>query len=61
MEESRERAYWQEQKIKRGTLPPAAFSSSLRAVFQIKGSVAYVFRSEYKEGVVKVLAVLESN
>ena len=61
MEESRERAYWQEQKIKRGALPPAAFSSSLRAVFQIKGSVAYVFRSDYKEGVAKIVAVLESN
>ena len=61
MEESRERAYWQEQKIKKGTLPPAAFSSSLRAVFQIKGSVAYVFRSDYKQGVAKVVAVLASD
>lgn len=61
MEESRERAYWQEQKIKKGTLPPAAFSSSLRAVFQIKGSVAYVFRSDYKQGVAKVVAVLTSD
>ena len=61
MEQSRERSYWQEQKIKRGVLPPPAFSNSLRAVFQISGSVSYVFRSDYKEGVAKILAVLESD
>ena len=58
MEESRERSYWQEQKIRGGTMPPATFSNLLKAVFKVNGSVGYVFRSDYKEGVVKVLMVL---
>ena len=58
MEQTREKSYWQEQKIRKGTLPPATFSNLLKAVFKVNGSVGYVFRSDYKEGVVKVLMVL---
>ncbi len=39
-------------------MPPATFSNLLKAVFKVNGSVGYVFRSDYKEGVVKVLMVL---
>ena len=60
MEQSRERSYWQEQKIRKGLMPPATFSNLLMAVFKVNGSVSYVFRSDYKQGVVKILAVLAS-
>jgi hypothetical protein len=58
MELSRELSYWQEQKIRKGIMPPATFSNLLKAVYKVKGSVSYVFRSNYKAGVVKILAVL---
>jgi ABC-type phosphate transport system substrate-binding protein len=60
MEQSREKSYWQEQKIRTGTLPPITFSNLLKAVFKVNGAVSYVFRSDYKEGVVKIIMVLAS-
>ncbi|MDJ0764106.1 MAG: hypothetical protein QNJ97_14080 [Myxococcota bacterium] len=53
-----ERQYWQDLKIRKGAAEPPVFSQPLRAVFHLKGSVSYVFRSQYKEGVVKVLLVI---
>ncbi len=58
MDEDLERSYWQDQKIRSGTVPPVAFRKALKAVFNIKGSVSYVFRSQYMKGVVKILTVL---
>jgi ABC-type phosphate transport system substrate-binding protein len=60
MDQSREQSYWQEQKIRKGLMPPASFSNLLMAVFKVNGSVSYVFRRDYKQGVVKILAVLAS-
>lgn len=53
-----ELTYWQERKIKAGVTPPAEFGNTLKAVFKLKGAVSYVYRSEYKDGVAKVLLVL---
>lgn len=58
MTAAEEAGYWQDQKIRRGLEGPAEFTNPLKAVFRIKGSVSYVFRSDYKEGVAKVLLVI---
>ncbi len=57
-DEDLEQSYWQDQKIRAGLVPPVSFTKLLKAVFNIKGSVSYVFRDMYKEGVVKIIAVL---
>ncbi|MDJ0764103.1 MAG: hypothetical protein QNJ97_14065 [Myxococcota bacterium] len=58
MTTNEEQQYWQDLKIRKGAAEPPVFSQPLRAVFHLKGSVSYVFRSQYKEGVVKVLLVI---
>jgi len=58
MDQDLERSYWQDQKIRTGLVPPVTFRQLLKAVFNIRGSVSYVFRSQYREGVVKILLVL---
>lgn len=58
MDPSLEGAYWENQKIRYGMSPPAEFSIPLRAVFALKGSIGYVFRKDFKEGVAKVLLVI---
>ena len=58
MDGNNEASYWEQQKIKTGLTPPSEFAGTVKAVFSVKGSVGYCFRSEYKEGVVKVLLVL---
>jgi len=55
MTASEEERYWQDRKIKFGTKKPADIGNRLKIVFKVKGAVSYVFRSEYKKGVVKVL------
>ncbi len=58
MDESLEANYWEQQKIKTGLTPPVEFAGTVKAVFSVKGSIGYCLRSEYREGVVKVLLVL---
>jgi len=55
-----EQEYWAEQKIMHGTSEPYAFVNVLKAVFKLKGSVSYIYRSQYLEGVVKVVLVLKA-
>ncbi len=50
--------YWEDQKIRNGMKEPPVFSNVLKAVFHLKGSIGYVYRKDYKEGVVKILAVI---
>ncbi len=54
----RDDAYWRDQKIRKGLAAPPAFSHTLKAVFKLKGSIGYVFRKDYREGVTKVLLVV---
>ncbi len=61
MEQSIERAYWQEQKIKHGIRPPPEFSHTQKAIFKLGDSVGYVFRSDFKQDVTKVLLVVSFN
>jgi len=58
MDGASESGYWEEQKIKSGLTPPVEFAETVRAVFHMKGSIGYCRRSEFKEGVVKILLVL---
>ncbi len=56
-----EKKYWENQKIKKGITPPPAFGKPLRAVFGLKGSVGYIYRSDYLEGVSKIILVIPSD
>jgi len=53
-----ELVYWYKKKIQTGSSAPPEFSNPLKAVFRLKGSVSYVYRSQYREGVVKILLVV---
>jgi hypothetical protein len=55
MSPAEEARYWQSAKIRSGKAPPPVFGNTLRAIFNMKGSIGYVYRSQYKEGVVKIL------
>ena len=61
MSVNEELQYWQNRKIKFGDSSIVEFGNNLKAVFKIKGSISYVFRSDYKEGVVKVLLVIPAD
>ncbi len=56
-----EKIFWQKRKIKTGKVKPVEFGNSLKAVFKLRGSISYVFRSQYREGVVKIVLVLPAN
>ncbi len=58
MSETEENRYWQDRKIKSGLKKPPELGSNLRAVFKIKGSISYVYRKDYKEGVARIVLVL---
>ena len=58
MSASEEARYWQEQQIRSGGSAPTAFGNTLEAVYRLKGAVSYVYRSDYREGVVKVVLTL---
>jgi ABC-type phosphate transport system substrate-binding protein len=58
MSATEEREYWKNAKIKHALMEPATFNDTLKAVFKLRGAVSYVFRSQYKEGVAKILLVL---
>lgn len=58
MTEAEELSYWEGQKIRKGVEGPPEFGNPLKAVFRIKGGISYVLRSDYKEGVAKVLLVV---
>lgn len=55
---SDEESYWRDKKIRTGVTKPAEFSNTLKAVFKIGGAVSYVYRSQYREGVAKVVLVI---
>ena len=58
MSDNEEKSYWEKQKITKGIEPPPEFANTLKAVFRLKGSVSYIYRSQYREGVSKILYVL---
>jgi len=56
MTASEESEYWKNEGIRRGVEKPAEISNTLKAVYHLRGSVSYVFRKDYKGGVVRILA-----
>ncbi len=58
MTRSREQSFWQTQMIKHGTNRPPEFANPLKAVFKLRGAVSYVYRSDYRKGVAKIILVL---
>ena len=60
MTESEEIQYWQDRKIRSGVTPPPEMNDTRKAVFRLRGAVSYVYRDQYKEGVAKILLVLNS-
>lgn len=59
--EAEDRQYWEKAKIMNALTPPPEFSSALRAVFRLAGSLAYVFRAQYQEGVSRLLLVVPAD
>ena len=58
MNGSTEKAFWQEQKIKKGVTPPPEISNTQKGVFSLKMSISYCLKSQYKAGTGKVLLSL---
>ncbi len=58
MNPDEEDTYWNDQQVRHGLGPPPEFGYGLKAVFKLKGSVSYIYRKDFREGVVKVLAVV---
>jgi hypothetical protein len=58
MSSTEEQRYWQARKIKEGDSEPTAFGNIQKAVFKLSGSVSYVYRSQYKTGVAKIVLVV---
>lgn len=61
MTSAEEEKYWSDLRIKSGAQPPVEFSNTLRAVFKLNGAVSYVYRSDYKEGIAKVVLVIPAS
>lgn len=61
MTQAEESNYWKEEQIKSGLTAPVEFSNVLKAVFKLKGSVSYIYRSEYREGVAQIIYVLKAS
>ncbi len=58
MNQNKEQIYWQKQMIKHGRNRPPEFPNPLKAVFKLRGSGSYVYRSDFKKNVAKVILVL---
>ena len=52
--------YWVKHRIVSGQTEPVSFPNPLKAVFKLKGALGYIYRSQYKEGVVKILLVIDA-
>lgn len=53
-----EKEFWEKKKIKTGVVPPPQFENPLKAVYKLQGGVGYVYRSQYRPGLVKILLVV---
>ncbi len=55
---AQEKDYWHDRKIRVGVSKPPEFSHTQKAVFKLKGSIGYVYRSEHKNDVTEVVLVI---
>lgn len=58
MDGGSEISYWKKLLVKSGTQEPKSVTNPMAAVFTVKGAVGYVNRADYKDGLVKILAVI---
>jgi hypothetical protein len=58
MSASEEERYWQAQHVMASRTEPATFNNTVKAVFMLKGAVSYVYRKDYREGLVKAVSVI---
>ncbi len=56
-----ESLYWQKYLIQTGITLPPEFSNTQKAVFKLRGSIGYVYRSQYIEKVSKIVMVIPVN
>lgn len=56
MTEEKERGYWDDEKVRKGTEAPSEVPATLKAVFSKAAAISYVFRKDYKDGTAKILA-----
>ncbi|MCU0662330.1 MAG: hypothetical protein MUC50_08395 [Myxococcota bacterium] len=59
--DAEETKYWEKNKIMSALTAPPEFEGTLRAVFKLSGSLTYVFRAQFKEGVSRVMFVVPSD
>lgn len=58
MSPAEEARYFQDLRIRKGITAPSELGNTQKAVSKLKGAISYVLRSEYKEGINKVLLTI---
>lgn len=58
MSKSEELEYWEKEKMRKQLSMPAEMSNLAKAVFKIKNAVAYAYRKDVPQDVVKVILVI---
>ena len=61
MTSTEEKEYWKNTKIQGGSTEPPAYNDTMKATFKLRSCVSYIFRSQYKEGLVKIVLVIPAN
>ncbi len=56
MSQSEEAGFWEKAKLTGAKSEPADVNDGMKAVFKLKGAISYVFRSDFKPGVAKIVA-----
>jgi ABC-type phosphate transport system substrate-binding protein len=56
-----ENDYWQKMKIQSGMSAPTEIGNTLKAVYKLKGAVSYIYRSQYKKDVAKIVLTIPAS
>lgn len=51
-------AWWRDEKIRNGLLPPAEYDEPQRAVDETRDGIGYVFRRNYESGSASIIAAI---
>lgn len=58
MTATEEKEFWKNTKIRGGSTEPSSFNDTMKAVFRLRNGVSYVFRSQLRQGLVRVVLVI---
>ena len=58
MSNSEESEYWQKEKVRKQLSAPAEMGNAAKVVFKVKNAVAYAYRKDVPQGVVKIILVI---